>query len=50
VHAAAVGDEDVTHEAGRVVYGEDLKAAPEERVSRICNLDLLCEGFLPLVI
>jgi hypothetical protein len=47
---AAVGDEDVPHQAGRVVDGEDPEAAPEERVGGICNLDLLDGSFQLLVI
>ncbi|MEJ7872694.1 MAG: hypothetical protein WKF67_10585 [Rubrobacteraceae bacterium] len=37
---AAVGDEDVSHQTRRVVDGQDLETAPEERVGRIGNLDL----------
>jgi hypothetical protein len=47
VYVASVGDEDVAHQAGRVVDGEDTKAAPEEWVGRIGNLDLLSRN-LPL--
>jgi len=43
----AVGDEDVPHQAGSVVDGEDLETSPEERMSRIGNLDLF-GGSIPL--
>jgi len=38
------------HEAGRVVDGEDLETASEERVGRIGDLDLLDVSFPLLVI
>ncbi len=41
VHVTAVGDDDVSHQSRSIVYGEDLEAAPEERVGGISNLDLL---------
>jgi hypothetical protein len=50
VQVAAVGDEDVPHQAGSVVDAEDLKAAPEERVGGIGNLDFLGGSFPLLVI
>jgi len=40
----------VSRRAGRVVYGEDRKAAPEERVLWIGNLYLLGENWLICVI
>lgn len=46
---AAVGDEDVPRQAGSVVDGEDLETSPEERMSRIGNLDLL-GGSIPLLV
>jgi hypothetical protein len=45
---AAVGDEDVPHQVGSVVDGEDLKAAPEECVGGIGNLDFF-SGNSPLL-
>lgn len=48
VHVAAVGDEDVPHQVGSVVDGEDLKAAPEECVGGIGNLDFF-SGNSPLL-
>jgi hypothetical protein len=50
VHVAAVGDDDVSHQTGRVVDGEDFETAPEERVGEVGNLDLLGGGFPLLVI
>lgn len=38
------------HQTGRVVDGEDRKAAPEERVGGIGDLDLLGGSFRLLVI
>jgi hypothetical protein len=38
---AAVGDEDVSHQAGSVVDGEDLETASEERVGVVGDLDFL---------
>jgi len=46
-HVAAVGDMDVPHQAGRVVDREDLEPAPEERMGRIGDLNLL-DGSFPL--
>jgi hypothetical protein len=37
------------HQAGRVVDGEDLETASEERVGRIGDLDLL-DGSFPLLV
>jgi len=45
----AVGDEDVPHQAGSVVDGEDLETSPEERVGGIGNLDFL-GGSSPLLV
>jgi hypothetical protein len=36
---------DVPHQAGRVVDREDLEPAPEERMGRIGDLDLLGGSF-----
>jgi hypothetical protein len=47
---AAVRDDDVPHQARSIVDGEDLETAPEERVGRIRNLDLLDRSFPLLVI
>ncbi len=47
---AAVGDEDVSHQSRSIVYGEDLEAAPEERMGRVGDLDLLGGSFRLLVI
>jgi len=47
---AAVRDVYVPHQAGSVMDGEDLEPAPEERVGRIGDLDLLSGSFRLLVI
>jgi hypothetical protein len=49
-HVSAVGDVDVPHQSGSVVYGEDLETAPEERVGGVCDLDLFGRSFRLLVI
>ena len=46
---AAVGDEDVPHQARRVVDGEDLETASEERVGGVGDLDLF-GGIFPLLV
>jgi hypothetical protein len=43
---STVGDKDVSRRVGRVMYNEEREAAPEERVGRISNLDLLGGGRL----
>jgi hypothetical protein len=50
VHVAAVGDDDVSHQSRSIVYGEDLEAAPEERMGGVGDLDLLGGSFRLLVI
>lgn len=50
MHVTAVGDDDVSHQTRRVVDGEDLQPASEERVGRVGDLDLLGGSFSLLVI
>lgn len=50
VHVAAVGDDDVSHRSGSIVYGEDLEVAPEERMGGVGDLELLGGTFQLLVI
>jgi hypothetical protein len=45
-----VGDDEVSHRSGSIVYGEDLEVAPEERVGGVDDLDLFEGSFLLLVI
>jgi hypothetical protein len=47
---AAVGDDDVSHQSRSIVYGEDLEAAPGERMGGVGDLDLLKRSFRLLVI
>jgi hypothetical protein len=49
-HVSAVGDDEVSHRSGSIVYGEDLEPAPEERVGGVDDLDLFGGSFLLLVI
>ena len=50
MHVAAVGDDEVPHQSGGVVDGEDLETASEERVGGVGDLDLLGGNFRLLVI
>ena len=47
---AAVADEYMPRHSRSVMYGEDLEAAPEERMCRVSDLDFPGESFQTLVI